>query len=106
MWSGEGPTLRNFLGVRVIKTRSIRWAGYAARMEEVRSSFKILTGKPTGKRLRESLRGRWKDNIRIDLKEVTVSTRGWVDSTQNMDYWRAFVNEECGTSGSISHGVT
>ena len=36
--------------VRAIKSRRLRWAGHVARMEEGRSSFKILTGKPTGKR--------------------------------------------------------
>ena len=36
--------------VRVIKSRTLRWAGHVARMEEGRSAFKILTGKPTGKR--------------------------------------------------------
>ena len=36
--------------VRVIKSRRLSWAGHVARMEEGRSAFKILTGKPTGKR--------------------------------------------------------
>ena len=36
--------------VRVIKCRRLRWAGHISRMEEVRNAFKILTGKPTGKR--------------------------------------------------------
>ena len=36
--------------VRVIKSRRLRWAGHVARVEESRSAFKILTGKPTGKR--------------------------------------------------------
>ena len=36
--------------VRVIKSRRLRWAGHVARMEEGRSAFKVLTGKPTGKR--------------------------------------------------------
>ena len=36
--------------VRVIKSRRLRWAGHVARMKEGRSAFKILTGKPTGKR--------------------------------------------------------
>ena len=52
MGSGEGSTMRNFIvcTVRVIKSRRLRWAGNVARMEECRSAFKILTGKPTGKR--------------------------------------------------------
>ena len=38
----------NIIVVRVIKSKRLRWAGHVARMEEVRSAFKILTGKPTG----------------------------------------------------------
>ena len=49
--------------VRVIKSRRLRWAGQVARMEEDRCVFKILTGKPTGKRLLGMSRRRWEDNI-------------------------------------------
>ena len=72
--------------VRVIKSRRLRWAGHIARMEEGRSAFKILTGKPTGKRPLERPRRRWKDNIRIDLEEIGI------DAAQNRDYWRTLVN--------------
>ena len=61
--------------LRVIKSRRLRWAGYVARMEESRSAFKILTGKPKGKRPLGRPRRRWEDNIRIDLKEIGVDTR-------------------------------
>ena len=54
--------------VRVINTRRSRWAGNVARMEEGRSAFKILTGRPTGKRPLGRPRRRWEDNIRMDLK--------------------------------------
>ena len=43
-----------------------------ARMEEGRSAFKILTGKYTGKRHLGRPRRRWKDNIRMDLKEIGI----------------------------------
>ena len=48
-------------------------------MEEGRSAFKILTGKPTGNRplLRHS---RWEDNIRMDLEEIGINAGNWVDS--------------------------
>ena len=48
----------------------MRWAGHVARMEESRSAFKILTGKPTGKRPLGRPRRRWEDNIRLDLEEI------------------------------------
>ena len=71
--------------VRVIKSRRLRWAGHVARMAECRSSFKILTGKPTGKRHLGRPRSRWEDNIRMDLREIGINTRNWVDSAQDMD---------------------
>ena len=37
-------------------------------------------------------RRKWEDNIRMDLKEIGVNTRNWVDLAQDSDYWRAFVN--------------
>ena len=57
----------------------MRWAGHVARMEEGRSAFKIVTAKPTGKRLLGRPRRRWEDNIRMDLKEIDIHTRKWVD---------------------------
>ena len=56
-------------------SRRLRWAGHVAKMEEVRNVFKILTRKPTGKGPLGRPRSRWKDNIRMDLKEI-VSIRG------------------------------
>ena len=78
--------------VRVIKSRRLRWAGHVARMEEGRSAFKILTGKPTGKRPLGRPRRRWEDNIRMDLEEIGINAGNWVDSSQNKNYWRALVN--------------
>ena len=66
--------------VGVIKSRRLRWAGHVARMEEGRSAFKMLTGKPTGKRPSGSPRRRWEDNIRMDLEEIGISVGNWVDS--------------------------
>ena len=61
-------------------------------MEEGRSAFKILTGKPTGKKHLGRLRRIWEDNLRMDLKEMGINMRNWVDSAQDRDYWRALVN--------------
>ena len=61
-------------------------------MEAGRSAFKILTGKPTGKRPLGRPRSRWEDNIRMDLKEIGINAGNWVDSAQDRDYWRALVN--------------
>ena len=78
--------------VRVIKSRKLRWAGHVARMEEGRSAFKILTGNPVGKKLLGRPRRRWKENIKMDLKEIGINAENWVDSAQDRDYWRALVN--------------
>ena len=53
-------------------------------MEECRSAFKILTGKPTGKRPLVRARRTWENNIRMDLKEIGINT-SWVDSAQDRD---------------------
>ena len=70
----------------MIKSRRLRWAGHLARMGEGRSAFKILTGKPTGKRPLWRPWHRWEDNIRMDLKEIGMKYRNWVDSFQDRDY--------------------
>ena len=61
-------------------------------MEEGRSAFKLLTGKPTGKRPMGRPRRRWEDNIRMDLEEIGINAGNWVDSAQERDYYRALVN--------------
>ena len=61
-------------------------------MEEGRSALKILTGSPTGKRPIGRPRHRWEDNIRMDLKEIAINTRNWVDLAQDRNYWRVLVN--------------
>ena len=56
--------------VRVIKSRRLRWAGHVARMGEGRGVYRVLVGKPEGKRPLGRPRHRWVDNIRMDLQEV------------------------------------
>ena len=73
--------------VRVIKSRSLRWAGHVAR-----SAFKILKGEPTGKRPLRRPRRRWEDNIRIYLEKIGINAGNWVVSALGRDYWRALVN--------------
>ena len=64
----------------MIKSRRLRWAGYIARLEEVRRAFKMLIGKPTERESLGRLRCRWEDNIRIHVEEMGINTRNWVDS--------------------------
>ena len=76
----------------MIKSRRLRWAGHVVRMEEGRSAFKILTGKPTGKRPLGRPRCRWEDNIRMDIEGIGINAGNWVDSAQDRNYWRDLVN--------------
>ena len=61
-------------------------------MEEGRSAFNILTGKPTGKRPLGRPRRRWEENTRMHLKEIGINVINWVGLAQDRDYWRAIVN--------------
>ena len=72
--SGEGSTMYCSPNiVRVTKSRRLRWAGHVVKMEESRRAFKILTGKPTGKKPLGRPRHRCEDNIRIDLEEIGIN---------------------------------
>ena len=62
-------------------------------MKEGKSAFKILTGKPTGKRSLGRPRRRWEDNIRMDLEEIDINAGNWVDSAQDKNCWRTLVNK-------------
>ena len=55
--------------VRMIESRRLRWTAHVARMEEGRSTYKILKGKPTGKSHLGRPRRRWEDNIKWTLKK-------------------------------------
>jgi len=56
--------------VRVIKSRRMRWTGHVARMGEERGMYRVLVGKPEGRRPLGRPRRRWMDNIRMDVQEV------------------------------------
>jgi hypothetical protein len=77
--------------IRMIKSRGMRWAGHVARMGE-KSSYRILVGKPEGKRQLGRLRRRWEDNIKMDLREIGCGGMDWIDLAQDRDQWRALVN--------------
>jgi hypothetical protein len=78
--------------IRVIKSRRMSWAGHAARMGERRNAYRILVGKPEGKRPLGRPRRRWVDKIKMDLREEGWDSRDWIDLVQDRDRWRAYVN--------------
>jgi hypothetical protein len=78
---------------RQIKSRRMRWAGHVARMGEERNVYKVLMGKPEGKRPLGSPRRRWEDGIRMDLREGWGSVE-WIQVAQDSDRVRGLVNME------------
>jgi hypothetical protein len=74
------------------KARRLRWAGHVARMGEGRCVYRVLVGKPEGKRPLERPRRRWEDNIKMDLREIGIDGVNWIRLAQDRVQWRAFVN--------------
>jgi len=63
----------------------MRWAGHVARMGEERGAYRVLVGKPEGKRPMGRPRRRWVDNIRMDLQEVGCGYMDWTGLAQDRD---------------------
>jgi hypothetical protein len=78
--------------IRMIKSRRMRWAGLVARMWEKRNAYRILVGKPQGKRPLGRPRCRWVNNIKIDLREIGWDGIDWIDLAQDRVQWTALVN--------------
>jgi hypothetical protein len=78
--------------VRVIKSGRMRWAGHVARMGEERGAYRVLVGKPEGKRSLGRPRRRWVDNIGMDLHEVGCGYVDWIGLAQDRNRWRTLVN--------------
>jgi hypothetical protein len=78
--------------IRQVKSRRMRWAGHVARMGEERKVYKILVGKPEGKRPLGRPRRRWEDGIRMDLREIGLWDVDWIRLSQYRDRWRAVVS--------------
>jgi hypothetical protein len=78
--------------VRVIKSRRMRWAGHVARMGRGRGAYRVLVGRPEGKRPLGRPRRRWEDNIKMDLREIKIYGANWIRLAQDRVQGRAFVN--------------
>jgi hypothetical protein len=78
--------------VTIIKSRSIRWAEHVARMGEKKNVYRLLVGKPEGKRPIGRPRRRWVNNIKLDLLEIGLGVVGWIGLAQDRYRWRALVN--------------
>jgi len=78
--------------VRVIKSRRMRWAGYVTRLGEEIEVYRVLVGKPEGRRPLVRPRRRWVDNIRMDLQEVGCGYMDWIGFSQDKEGWRRLVS--------------
>jgi hypothetical protein len=78
--------------VRVIKSRRLRWTGHVARMGEGRDVYRVLVGRPEGKRPLGRPRRRWTDDIKMDLREIGIYEANWIRLAQDRVQWQAFVN--------------
>jgi hypothetical protein len=76
----------------VIKSRRMSWAGHVARMGKGRGAYRILVGRPEGRRPLGRPRRRWEDDFKIDLQEVGWGDMVWIDMAQDKDRWRAVMN--------------
>jgi hypothetical protein len=70
----------------------MKWAGHVARILEKRYSYRIVVGKPEGKRPLGRPRGRWVDNIKMDIRNISWGGMDWSDVAQDRNQWRAVVN--------------
>ena len=78
--------------VWVIKSRRMRWAGHVAHMGEERGVYRVLVGKPEGRKPLGRPTRRWVDNIRMDLQEVGCGYMDWIGLAQDRDRWRTLVS--------------
>jgi hypothetical protein len=78
--------------IRIIKSRRMRWAGHVARIREKRNVYRLLVGKPEGKRPLGRPKRRWMDNIKMDLLGIGLNVVDWIGLAQNRYRWRALVN--------------
>jgi len=68
------------------------WAGHVVSKGEGRGVYRVLVGKPEGKRPLGRPRRRWEDDIKMDLQEVGYGGMDWIRLAQDRDRWRALVN--------------
>jgi hypothetical protein len=78
--------------IRQVKSRRMRWAGHVARMGEESKVYKVLVGKPEGRRPLGRPRCRWEDGVRMDLRGIGLVGVDWIRLAQDRDRWRAVVS--------------
>ena len=72
----------------MVKSIRMRWSGHVAHLGESRGVYRVLVGKPEGRRTLGKPRHRWEDNIKMDLQEVGCGGIGWIDLAQDRTGFR------------------
>jgi hypothetical protein len=75
-----------------MNSKKMRWAGHVARMGEKRNVYRLLVGKPEGKRPLGRPKPRWIDTIKMELLEIGVNVVDWIGLAQDRYRWRALMN--------------
>jgi hypothetical protein len=78
--------------VRVVKSRRMRWTGHVAHMGERRGVYRVLVGRPEGKRLLGRPNHKWEDSIKMDFREIGIDGANWMQLAQDRILWQAFVS--------------
>jgi hypothetical protein len=97
--------------IRIIKSRMIRYVGHVERMGKNRNAYRLLMGKPEGKRSLGRPRRMWVDNIRMDLGDVGWGDVDWIGLAKDRNRWRTLVNLVLNlrvprNAGKLSSGLT
>jgi hypothetical protein len=94
--------------VRAIKSRRMRWTGHVVRMGERKGVYRVLVGRPEGKRPLEIPSRMWEDNIKMDLREIRIDGANWIQLAQDRVQWRAFVSTVTisFSNNILHHGVS
>jgi hypothetical protein len=78
--------------IQVIKSRRLRWVGYVTCMGKSSGAYRVLVGKPEGRRLLGRSTHRWVDNNKMNLRDVGWEGVDWIRLAQDRKRWRALVN--------------
>jgi hypothetical protein len=73
--------------VRLIKSRRMRWARHVALMAEGKGVYRVLVGRPEGKRPLGRPKRRWEYNIKLDLREIRIDGTNWIQLAQDRIQW-------------------
>jgi hypothetical protein len=69
--------------IRVLKSGRMRWAGHVARMGEGRGVYRVLVGRPEGKRPLRRCRCRWEGNVKMDLRKIGINGAKWIQLAED-----------------------